>query len=98
MADSERNTMKWDDEAQGMFEALKAAMISEPILKHFDPTKEITIQTDTSDYAIGAICSQLDDANILHPLGYYSQKLKSAELNYNIHDKELLAIIEALSK
>jgi hypothetical protein len=77
---------------------LKAAMISEPILKHFDPTKEITITMDVSDYAIGAVCSQPDDANILHPLGYYSLKLNSTELNYDIHDKELLAIIEALSK
>jgi hypothetical protein len=73
-------------------------MISELILKYFDPTKEITIEMDASDYAIGAVCSQPDDANVLHPLGYYSRKLNTAELNYNIHHKELLAIIEALNK
>jgi hypothetical protein len=83
---------------QAAFEQLKVAMISEPILKHFDPTKEITIETDTSDYAIGAVCSQPDDANVLHPLGYYSRKLNTVELNYDIHDKELLAIMEALNK
>jgi acid stress-induced BolA-like protein IbaG/YrbA len=65
-------------------------MILEPILKHFDPSKEITIETDGSHYAIRAICSQPDDANILHTLRYYSQKLNSAELNYDIDDKELL--------
>jgi hypothetical protein len=53
---------------------------------------------DTSDYAIGAIYSQPDDANILHPLGYYSRKRNTTELNYDIHNKELLAIIEALCK
>jgi hypothetical protein len=53
---------------------------------------------DVSDYAIGAICSQPDNANILHPLGYFSRKLRAAELNYNIHDKELLAIVEVLDK
>jgi hypothetical protein len=89
---------KWDDEVQGTFEILKAAMISELILKYFNLNKEIMIETDASDYAIGAVCSQLDDTNILHPLRYYSQKLNSVELNYDIHDKELLAIIKALSK
>jgi hypothetical protein len=73
-------------------------MLSEPILQHFDPTRAITIETDASDYAIGAVCSQPDDANILHPLGYFSRKLNSAERNYDIHDKELLAIMDALEK
>jgi hypothetical protein len=88
----------WDDDAQVAFEQLKRAMLSEPILQHFDPTRAITIEMDASDYAIGAVCSQSDDANILHPLGYFSRKLKSAELNYDIHDKELLAIVDALDK
>jgi hypothetical protein len=88
----------WDDDAQAAFEELKEAMVSEPILRHFDPTRAIIIETDASDYAIGAVCSQPDDANILHPLGYFSRKLKSAELNYDIHDKELLAIVDALNK
>jgi hypothetical protein len=73
-------------------------MLSEPILRHFDPTRAITIKTDVSDYAIGAVCSQPDDVNILHPLGYFSRKLRAAELNYDIHDKELLAIVDALDK
>jgi hypothetical protein len=89
---------KWGNKVQAAFEVLKTVMISKPILKHFNPTKEIMIEMDISDYAIGAICSQPDDTNILYFLGYYSQKLKSIELNYDIHDKELLAIVEALSK
>jgi hypothetical protein len=91
-------TWKWDDAAKSAFEQLKWAMISEPILRHFDPAKPLTLETDASDYAIGAVCSQPDDSNILHPLGYFSRKLKDPELNYDIHDKELLAIINALSK
>jgi hypothetical protein len=73
-------------------------MLSEPILRHFDPTRAITIEMDVSDYAIGAICSQPDNTNILHPLGYFSRKLRGAELNYDIHDKELLAIVDVLDK
>jgi hypothetical protein len=88
----------WDDAAQQAFEQLKTAMISEPILQHFDPDRPLTLETDASDYAIGAVCSQPDNSNVLHPLGYFSRKLRDAELNYDIHDKELLAIVEALNK
>jgi hypothetical protein len=73
-------------------------MCLEPILQHFDPTRVITIVTDASDYAIGTVCSQPDDVNVLHPLGYFSRKLKDAERNYNIHNKELLAIVDTLDK
>jgi hypothetical protein len=83
---------------QQAFEQLKAAMISQPILQHFDPDRPLTLETDASDYAIGAVCSQPDASNVLHPLAYLSRKLKDAELNYDVHDKELLAILEALDK
>jgi hypothetical protein len=73
-------------------------MISELILQHFDPDHPLMLETDALDYAIGAVCSQPDNANVLHPLGYFSQKLKDVELNYDIHDKELLAIVEALNQ
>jgi hypothetical protein len=74
------------------------AMISQPILHHFDPTRPLTLETDASDYAIGAVCSQLDAEGTLHPLGYFLRKLKDAERNYDIHDKELLAIVDSLQK
>jgi len=89
---------EWSDKQQEVFETLKKAMITEPILQHFDPEQPVTIETDASDYAIGAICSQPDEKGILHPVGYYSRKLKDPERNYNIHDKELLAIVDALRK
>jgi hypothetical protein len=53
---------------------------------------------DALDYAIGTVCSQLDDLGILHPLRYFSRKLKDTELNYDIYDKELLAIMDSLHK
>jgi hypothetical protein len=88
----------WNDTAKQAFEQLKTAMISEPILQHFDPDRMPMLETDASDYTIGAVCSQPDNSNDIHPLGYFSRKLKDAELNYDIHDKELLAIVEALNK
>jgi len=89
---------EWGDKQQEAFEMLKGAMITQPILQHFDPEQPVTIETDASDYAIGAICSQPDTKGILHPVAYYSRKLKDPERNYDIHDKELLAIVDALQK
>jgi len=89
---------EWGDKQQEAFETLKEAMITEPILQHFDPERAVTIEMDASDYAIGAICSQPDDKGILHPVAYYSRKLKDPERNYDIHDKELLAIVDTLRK
>jgi hypothetical protein len=89
---------KWDDKAQEAFETLKAAITTEPILKHYDQEQPITLETDASDYAIGAVCSQPDETGALHRIGYYSRKLKDPKLNYDIHDKELLAIVDGLRK
>jgi len=72
---------EWDDKQQEAFKTLKEAMITEPILQHFDLERPVTIETDASDYAIGAICSQSDQKGILHPIAYYSRKLKDPECN-----------------
>ena len=49
-----------------------------------------------SDKALGGCLTQIDKDRILRPVAYHSKKLKEAELNYNIYDKELLAIIDCL--
>jgi len=55
----------------------------------------VIIETDASDFAIGAILSQRDKEGRLHPVAFHSQKSQPAEINYEIHDKELLAIVDA---
>ena len=65
-----------------------------PILKHFDPNKEIIVETDASDFAIGAILSQEHDGH-LHPVAFMSRKMNEYEINYEIYDKEMLAIVAA---
>jgi len=42
--------------------------------------------------------SQRDNEGVLHPMAYYSKKHSPAECNYNIYDKELMAIIKALEE
>jgi len=85
----------WNEEAEKAFEELKKRFTMAPILAHFDPAKPVVIETDASDFAIGAVFSQWDDENRLHPVAFHSRKFQPAEINYEIHDKELLAVVDA---
>ena len=66
-----------------------------PILAHFNPAKEVIIETNVSDFAIGAILSQQDEERRLHPVSFHSRKFQPTEINYEIHNKELLAVVDA---
>ena len=63
-------------------------------MAHFDPTKPVINETDASDFASGTVLSQRDNDNRLHPVAFHSWKFQPAEVNYDIHDKELLAIVD----
>ena len=58
-----------------------------------DHEKQFTLITDASNYATGAILEQRDMLGQSHPIAYFSKSLQPAERNYEIHDKELLAIM-----
>jgi len=58
---------------------------------------QIMVETDASDFAIGAVLSQVIDGQ-LHLITFYSRKMDKAEIYYDIHDKELLAILAVLKK
>ena len=90
-----KKDVKWnfDDVCIRAFKALKSAFTSAPTLSHFDSTREIFVETDASDYVSSGILSQKDDAGVLHPVAFMSKKFDSAECNYEIYDKELLAIV-----
>ena len=66
-----------------------------PCLRHFDPALHLIVKTDASDYAITGIFSLSSDEGEVNPVAFYSCTLNGAELNYDTHDKELLAIFEA---
>ena len=85
----------WSDKCQEAFDSLKRAFTSAPILTHWIPDAPIVVETDASDYAVAAILSiQCPDAE-LRPVAFFSRTLTAPELNYDTHDKELLAIYEA---
>ncbi len=73
---------------------LKEALTNAPVLCHVDRTKPFHIEPDASNYAVGAVLLQYHQDQ-LHPVAYHSHKLSQSERNYTVHDKELLAIIDA---
>ncbi|KAG1121331.1 hypothetical protein G6F42_012533 [Rhizopus arrhizus] len=86
---------RWREKEEKAFNALKTLFTSKPVLKIFSPDKPCIMETDASDFAIGSVLSQYDDNNVLHPIAYFSRKLKSSEINYEIYDKEMLAIVDS---
>ncbi|MBW0586492.1 hypothetical protein O181_126207 [Austropuccinia psidii MF-1] len=87
----------FNEEALSQFQVLKESFTTSPILSHFNPSLPTIVQTDASDYALGASLSQLNDSG-KHPIAFESCKLLPAELNYEIHEKELLGIVWALKR
>jgi len=78
-----------------VFNSLKKAFISTPILTYWIPDVELIVETDASDYALAAILSIVNEDNEVHPVAFHSHTFTVIELNYDTHDKELLAIFEA---
>jgi len=55
------------------------------------------METDTSDRALVAILSTYVRKEV-YPIAFHSRTFSNVELNYDIHDKELLVIFEAFKK
>jgi hypothetical protein len=92
------NAFIWNDGAQNAFEALKLAITTEPVLAMFDPERPIEIETDASNFAIGAQIGQRDNEDRLRPIAFFSKKLSGPALRYATYDKEFLGIVGALKE
>jgi len=68
----------------------------EPVLVTPDLDKEIRVEADASDFAIGGVLSMKCEDEKWRPVAYISKSLNKAKRNYEIHDKEMLAIIRCL--
>ena len=82
----------WGEAEQKAFEQLKECLCSKPVLATPDLSKEFIVTTDSSDFALGAILSQMDvKIKLDHACIYASRCLRGPELRYSTYDCELLA-------
>jgi RNase H-like domain found in reverse transcriptase/Reverse transcriptase (RNA-dependent DNA polymerase) len=89
---------KWTQECKEAFQYLKLRFTEAPILQRYDPDKPSTVETDSSDFVSAGVLSQPDGNGILRPVAFFSKKLTPVECNYEIYDKELLAIIRSFEQ
>ena len=87
-------TFSWGDEQQKAFEALKATLCSAPVLIIPDQSKPFALSCDACKYSIGAVLQQ-DHGQGLQPVAYFSAKLSDAERNYDVREREFMAIYRA---
>jgi hypothetical protein len=89
---------QWTPQCQEAFDMLKKKFTEGPILAHFNHTQSTCVETDASDFALGAILSQKCDDGKWHPIAFHSRKFQPAEVNYDVHDKEMTAIVVAFKE
>jgi hypothetical protein len=80
------------------FGRLKDAFRTAGMLRHFHPDLETWLETDASDFVAAAVLSQKGADGILYSVAFLSHKMSPAECNYEIYDKELLAIVKAFEE
>ena len=86
---------KFDSSCHNAFNSLKKVFISTSIFTHRISNTQLIMETDASDYTLTAIISIVNKDNEVHPVVFHFHIFTAAELNYNTHNKELLAIFEA---
>jgi hypothetical protein len=93
-------TSNWGEAQEAAFLKITVLFLSgkTPILRHYDPDRPALLETDASDFAIAGILSQKFEDGKVHPVRFVSRKLTLAELNYDVYDKEMLAVVFSLKK
>ena len=93
------SSWRWGEAECTAFAWLKGSVTSTPVLISPDLTKSFRIEADSSDFATDVVLSQISSEDEKwHPVAFLSKSLSPVEWNYEIHDKEMLAIIRALQE
>ena len=83
---------KWTKARNKVFEDLKCAFTTGPVLAYYDSFLETWVETDASDFVVARVLSQMHDG-VLKLVAYYLKKINPTKYNYMIYNKELLAIV-----
>ncbi|KAK9513191.1 hypothetical protein VZT92_026747 [Zoarces viviparus] len=96
---SSKTPFRWTSAAEETFQNLKLRFTSAPILRVPDPDRQFVVEVDASDIGVGGVLSQRSatDQN-LHPCAFFSRRLSPDERNYDIGNRELLAVKLALER
>jgi hypothetical protein len=92
-----RAQIEWSENCEEAFKTLKSILMEFPVLRAPDFNKEFIVQTDASNFGMGAVLTQ-KHGNEEHPILYLSKKFSDAERKYCTTEKECAAIIFALKK
>ena len=87
---------EWTERQEEAFKELKKRFTEEPVLAAPDIDKKMRMEVDASDYATGGVLSMECEDGLWRPVAFLSKSLNETERNYEIHDKEMLAIIRGL--
>ena len=87
---------KWEQEQEEAFGKLKVVFTTELILAIPDINREMKVETDASDYAMGGVLLTKCKDRKWRPVVFISKSLNATEWNYEIYDKEILAVIRCL--
>ena len=85
----------WTSKEEEAFQSLKKTCTTAPVLRIYDPDLAVRLETDASKRALRAALTQ-EYKKKQHPVAYYSRKFSDIERRYDVHDRELLAIVDSL--
>ncbi len=92
------DTFKWTAAAQSSFDTVKTRIINSPVLSAFDPSLQIIVSTDASDYGLWTILTQMHPNKTERTVAFASPSLIPAERKYSIVEKEALTCVWAAEK
>lgn len=89
----------WTPEAVSAFLKFKALYTNTPVLAHPDPSGQFIVEVDASDTGVSTVLSQrCSHDQKCHPCAFFSRCLSLAEVNYDVGNRELLAVVLALQE
>src|SRR5260370_29627039 len=88
----------WGSPEQKVFDALKKAVTSAPVLTFPSQSSHFRLECDASNFVTGVVLSQVQADGMHQPIAFMSKGFSDVECNYQIHDKEMLAIMHALDE
>ena len=88
----------WSEQFEKVFVELKGKFTTAPIVCHYHPERKKQIETNSSDLCKAGILSQYEPDRHWHPLSYYNKRFVPTELNYHVHDKEIVVIVNCFQQ